>query len=253
MAATARLTATRNISSVGSPRAMPAANTTAHTTSAAAAMRRPSRASRRWSGVCSMAWDWSMVAIWPSSVSMPVATTTPRPRPDVAAVPLKAMLCRSATMGASSPSSTSLVFTAGSDSPVSAASLTRSAWTSTRRTSAETTSPAPSMTRSPGTMSGVGTSRTSPPRTTLVDPVVSCLSAAIACSARYSWTKPTTPFSTTMIEITTVSVKSPTTTVTTAARARTTVMVLRNWRTKMRPGPGCSCSTNALGPWSTSR
>ena len=81
MAATARLTAVRNMSSGGSPRRSPTPNTMAQMARTATARRRPNRASRFWSGVLTSSASWSSVAILPNSVAMPVATTTPRPRP----------------------------------------------------------------------------------------------------------------------------------------------------------------------------
>ena len=76
MAATARLTEVRNMSSADSPLATPVPKTTAHTTIAAAAIRRPSTARRRCNGVVSTGCAWRRLAIWPSSVAMPVAVTT---------------------------------------------------------------------------------------------------------------------------------------------------------------------------------
>ncbi len=81
MAATARLTAVRNMSTSGSPRRIPAAKTTAQMPSATRASSRPNCASRRCSGVCPSMPDWRRVAMRPSSVAMPVATTMPRARP----------------------------------------------------------------------------------------------------------------------------------------------------------------------------
>ncbi len=81
MAATARLTAVRNITDTSSPRATPATNTTAQITTEAAASRRPSTASRFWSGVLGAWWALSSPATWPSSVAIPVATARPRARP----------------------------------------------------------------------------------------------------------------------------------------------------------------------------
>jgi hypothetical protein len=52
------------------------------------ASTRPTRASSFWSGVVSVGASCSIPAIRPISVCMPVATTTARPWPYVAAVPL---------------------------------------------------------------------------------------------------------------------------------------------------------------------
>lgn len=89
IAATARLTTVMSISSTGSPRRRPATNTRAQIPSAPTARRRPKPASRFWSGVLTSAVSWSIAAIFPTSVAMPVATATPRPRPYVTTVPLK--------------------------------------------------------------------------------------------------------------------------------------------------------------------
>ncbi|OPZ77601.1 MAG: hypothetical protein BWY79_01103 [Actinobacteria bacterium ADurb.Bin444] len=80
-AATAMLTAVRNMMRTSSPRRRPSAKMTATSTSAATASHLPSWASRFWSGVVSTLAPWIMPAIRPSSVSIPVATTTASPRP----------------------------------------------------------------------------------------------------------------------------------------------------------------------------
>ena len=77
IAATARLTAVRNISSAGSLFATPTTNRTPTTITAAAAIVRPSAARRRWSGVRLAGSRWRSSAIVPISVAMPVATTMP--------------------------------------------------------------------------------------------------------------------------------------------------------------------------------
>ena len=60
-----------------------------------------------------------------------------------------------------------MVLSAGTDSPVSAASSVRKFFTSTRRRSAGILSPDSSSTMSPGTSSSAGIMRVSPPRTVL--------------------------------------------------------------------------------------
>ena len=62
MAATARLTAVRNMTDTSSPRATPAPNTTAQITTDAAARRRPSTANRFWRGVLGAWWALSSPA-----------------------------------------------------------------------------------------------------------------------------------------------------------------------------------------------
>src|SRR3974377_1801902 len=97
----------------------------------------------------------------PSSVSLPVPTTTPVARPETTRVPENAMLLRSPTVALAD---TGLVdLSVGTASPVSAASSARRFFTSVRRRSAGTLSPDSSSTTSPGTNSSAGIRRVSPP------------------------------------------------------------------------------------------
>ena len=127
----------------------------------------------------------------PSSVSLPVATTTPFARPDTTRVPEKAMLARSPTVALAELGATFL--SAGTDSPVSAASSVRRFFTSISRRSAGTLSPDSSSTRSPGTSSSAAITRLSPPRTVLAsaDSILRIESSAF--SALPSWRKPSNP------------------------------------------------------------
>ena len=75
----------------------------------------------------------------PSSVSLPVATTTPVARPDTTIVPENAMLSRSPTVALAGTGS--VFFSAGTDSPVSAASSVRRFFASMSRRSAGILSP----------------------------------------------------------------------------------------------------------------
>jgi len=88
MAATARLMAVSAISSRGSPRSTPIANTSAQIASTTTESRLPKAARRSCSGVARLAAPFSRPATWPSSVCAPVATTRPAPRPCVTSVPL---------------------------------------------------------------------------------------------------------------------------------------------------------------------
>ena len=78
----------------------------------------------------------------------------------------------------------------GTDSPVSADSSKPARVRLVRRRSAGTMSPASSRTRSPRTRSAAGTIRSAPSRTTRAVGAASSSSAAIAASARTSWTTP---------------------------------------------------------------
>ena len=248
MAATARLTATRNIVSGDSPRATPAAKTTAQTTKASPASPLPRVERRRWSGVWPPACSCSSSATRPRAVDIPVVSTMPAPRPYTTAVPLKATLRWSARTPSGTSGSGSVVFSAGSDSPVRAASLIRSARASRRRRSAVTMSPASRRTRSPGTSSGAGTMSVSPSRTTRAVGLDMALRASRACSARYSWTKPTIPLRTTMARMTTVSLRSPRRAVMTAATISTTIIAFVNCSSSRRQGGFLPRSTSSLRP-----
>jgi len=81
IAATARLMAVSSISITGSPRSSPVTNRIAQMTSTAIARFLPKRARRFCSGVLPSSSARSSSAMRPSSVPMPVSTTTPRPRP----------------------------------------------------------------------------------------------------------------------------------------------------------------------------
>ena len=74
----------------------------------------------------------------------------------------------------------------------------------------------------------------SPPRTTRDDGLVIRLSASIAFSARYSWTKPTIPFRATIARMTAVSLRSPMAAVMSAAAIRTRIIALVNCSASIR-------------------
>ena len=117
-----------------------------------------------------------------------MATTTPVARPDTTMVPEKAMLSRSPTVDFSVTGS--VVFSAGTDSPVSAASSVRRFFASARRRSAGTLSPDSSSTTSPGTSSSAGIMRVSPPRVVLASAESMLRIESSAFSALPSWMKP---------------------------------------------------------------
>ena len=85
---------------------------------------------------------------------MPVATTSPRARPWVAVVPLKAMLSRSPSALAPPAANAAVCLAVVTDSPVSADSSTCNCAISINRRSAGTWLPASSNTMSPGTTVG---------------------------------------------------------------------------------------------------
>ena len=248
MAATARLRAVSAIISSGSPRSSPSAKTSAQMTSTASDSRRPKAASRRCSGVARNASAPSSAATRPSSVRAPVATTRPAARPCVTSVPLNAMFERSPS-GRSPAGSAACIFSTVTDSPVRADSSTRSRATSCRRRSAGTRLPASSSTTSPGTRCSVCTTCTWPParRTVACGAAIRC-SACRARSARRSCQKPMAALSSTMIRMTAVSARSPTSPDNAAAASRTRIMKSRNWSSsRCQPGRGAACGSR-FGP-----
>ena len=104
--------------------------------------------------------------------------------PWVTDVPLKIILVRSPS--ALAESSVSGFLPTGTDSPVRLASAMRSDAAANRRPSAETVSPSPSTTMSPGTTSAVLMCTILPSRSTEVCGAVIWASASTACSARAS-------------------------------------------------------------------
>ncbi len=128
------------------------------------------------------------------------------------------MLARSAsTVSAGSGSAR---FSTGSDSPVSAASATRSSRTSSSRRSAGTLSPEASRTTSPGTSSRASMRWRCPPRSTVASVVSARASASSAPSALLSWTKPITALRKITPKITDASVYAPTASLMTVATSR---------------------------------
>ncbi len=148
----------------------------------------------------------------------------------------------------SAPSTASVRFSTGTDSPVSAASSVLSTTLSARRRSAGITFPASSSTMSPGTSSAAGRSLVAPSRTTRAVAAASFLSAAIAFSARYSWMKPIVPFISTITTIAIVSMTSPMNPEITAAATSTMIMKSVNWSASIRHGLRFSPSLIAFGP-----
>ena len=140
MAATARPTAARNMSSALNPyTSTPKPKTKAASARTSTVSARLKRAICCISGVVSVVTSLSIVLIRPISVLSPVATTTPLPRPEATSVPVYIMQFRSPR--AADGSTGAVFFSTATDSPVSAASCTRRLLTSIRRTSAGTLSP----------------------------------------------------------------------------------------------------------------
>ena len=247
MAATARLIAVSAISRGFSPRSRPTMKITAQIPSTAIDSRLPNAARRICKGVLRSVSRSSRPATFPSSVRMPVATTSPRARPWVAVVPLNAMFRRSPSAWAA-PLSTEACFSTVTDSPVSADSSTLNWAMSIRRRSAGIWLPASSSTMSPGTSSRVAMRCTSPPRSTLAWAAASCCRAAMARSARHAWMKPITALRTMMTTMASVSASSPISPEITAAPSKTRTMKSLNCSSSSRNGPLAGRWVSSLAP-----
>ena len=204
---TARATAAVSICATPAPRAMPIAKVTTASTRMAPVSFRLRSASLAVRGVDSTRTPLTSRCTSPSWVVVPVATTMPVAAPDVTCVPDQAMFRRSAT--GVLPGSTASSFTTGIDSPVSTDSSASSSCSSTSRRSAGTLSPASTCTTSPGTSCSDATCTRTPSRVTSACVRAISLSASSADSARDSWTKPTSAFTTTTPTMTDASTTSP--------------------------------------------
>ncbi len=136
--------------------------------------------------------SWERVAILPNSVRRPVANTTASPEPRNTEQPANTRLALSVIRDVSG----SVVRATAFDSPVSGALLTIRSPTSTSRASAGTRSPSRTSSTSPGTNSSARISVSSPPRRTMTFCGRNLRSASMARSARNSWTKANSAFST---------------------------------------------------------
>ena len=124
----------------------------------------------------------------PSSVSLPVATTTPVARPETTMVPENAMHSRSPTVALAVTGSVFL--SAGTDSPVSAASSVRKILRIGEPQVRWNLSPDSRSTMSPGTTSSAGIMRVSPPRRVRASADSMLRIDSSAFSALPSWINP---------------------------------------------------------------
>ena len=122
-------------------------------------------------------------------------------------VPENAMLSRSPTVAFSETGS--VVLSAGTDSPVSAASSVRRFLTSASRRSAGTLSPDSSSTTSPGTSCSAGSMRVAPPRRVRASADSMLRIESSAFSARPSWMNPSSPLMTTTPRMIAASIHRP--------------------------------------------
>ena len=114
------LIATISTSGSGSARHSPSSTTSTNRPSEAATSIRPKRSRRRSSGVFGSSAPSVRPAMRPTSVRLPVATTSARARPAVTWVPACSMPLRSARPASAGTAAADLA--TGTDSPVSAAS-----------------------------------------------------------------------------------------------------------------------------------
>jgi hypothetical protein len=207
MAATARAMPVSSTVSQGAPLTAAAAATTPDIAIVSQASLRPSASSRRSSGVGSSSIALTSVPMRPSSVRVPVATTTASPVPLATVVPRYAMLARSATSVSTGSGATCL--SAGIDSPVKGASSVLRSMASSSRTSAGTRLPASSRTMSPATRVSAATASSRPLRFTSACEASSCSSASIARRARHSVVNPSTALITSTVAMAAASSRSP--------------------------------------------
>ena len=119
MAATARATAVRKREGMSRCWRRPTPNIRAHTPTHTRERTWETSFIFRWRGVSPWAWSRRRPAIFPISVSIPVAVTTALARPTVTTVPARTMFRRSAK-GVSGGSPPPLRLWTGRDSPVMA-------------------------------------------------------------------------------------------------------------------------------------
>ncbi len=185
-----------------------------------------------------------MRPIW---VSMPVAVTTARPRPETTAVPLKTMFRTSPGEETLPPRGAAVLATA-TDSPVRADSSAARACTARRRASALTRSPASSRRMSPGTTTSTVTVRAAPSRSIVARGAAIFFKASRERSARNSWTNPRRALASTITRMVRASAYSPRRAETKVAARRTSTMKSRNWFKKRAPRETRDPSARRFGP-----
>ena len=183
------------------------------------------------SGVSSSTVCSTREEIFPSSVCMPVATTTASPEPLVSAVPLKSILVLSASAVFSS--TTSGDFSTGRDSPVRTDSSACNFEEVTRRRSAVIMSPPSRMTISPGTRSLAGISETVPFLRTRELTLPSFRKASMERTPLSSVTKPIRALMTMTMPIAMPSTWSPNINATSVAINKNNTIKFLNWLISM--------------------
>ncbi len=203
-----------------SPASMPRGRKSRPTPRATSALMMATRRTCRSSGLGSRPTRSDSAAMRPSSVVIPVASTSARASPDVHSVPLNTV--------------SGAVRGTGADSPVRA-EISTSISPETRRASADIRSPSPTRTRSPGTRSAASTVAATPSRTTRAVMGMKAASASTDRSACLSCRKAKTAF-------------SSTTAMTAMAMAHWDVAIARAAATHSNRASGCtSCSRARRG------
>jgi len=230
----------------------PTTKTSAQIPRTAAPMILPNSSSLRCSGVGSSGSLPSSAAILPSSVSVPVATAIPAPRPYVTVDPENAQFTRSPTR-ADGSTTTLTRFPIGADSPVSDDSSIRRWDDLLRRRSAGTTAPVSSRTTSPGTTSRAAISTALPSLRTRALGAASFFNDSSAASARASWRAPTPALRRTMARMTPASIQSPNAIERATAPRRIRTITPRSWASRRRQNGVSGAFGSSLAPYSVSR
>ena len=255
MAATARETAVRNMSSRSFPWRSPTPNMTAQTHRHRKERLLEISPIFRWRGVSPSPSSRSIPAMRPISVRIPVSVTTQTPRPPVTTVPERTMFFRS-PRAVSRGRGPQAAFSAGTGSPVMADSSVRSPAHSSTRPSAGTRSPASRWMMSPGTSLAASTRQSCPSRTARAMGADRSRRASRAFSALSSWEMEMTALRRTMPRMMTASIQSrppPAHRETPAAHRSTTIMGSFIWaRNRLNRGSGVRCSSS-LPPYRSSR
>ena len=191
IAETANETDVIKISSAGMPLAKPTPKMMPQATTATIPSVLPKRASLACNGVCSAFAQSRRCAIFPTSVSMPVAVTTAFPVPVRTLQPEKTILQRSAIC-AFSGRTASAFFSASADSPDKADSSHFNPEHSSKRASAGRISPLSKQRMSPGTRLAASMRFSCPSRMTFASGAAKFFNASSAFSALFSCITPMT-------------------------------------------------------------
>ena len=187
----------------------------------------------------------------PNSVLAPVSTTTAVAVPLTTCVPRYTafMRCASGASGALVPA----CFSAGYDSPVSAAWSTKRSFASSSRASPGMFAPAARWTMSPGTTCSRGMSRVRPERVTMEVVWIIASSRWTAVDARCSCQKPRSALAPKIPRMMPPSARSPSASDSVAATSNRIAIGLLNCAPSSRSATRSARGAATLGPWRASR